>query len=150
MIFALIIIISYILISILKYKKVPDSISDTFYLGNDWWFTVVMVILGVLICINLISITSENYQFLSFLIGTSLLFVGAAPHFKEEFERKVHYGSAIVFALTSQIWASLYYSPLILLTWILSIVWINTKQRTFWGEITCIINLALAYFLGTL
>ena len=75
-----------------------------------------MVVLGFLVCATLIPVTSELYQFTAFLTGAGLLFVGAAPHFKDEFEKKIHFGGAFIFGLASQIWASLYCSPWLLLT----------------------------------
>ena len=86
-----------------------------------------MVVLGFLICSTLIPITPEMYQFTAFLIGAGLLFVGAAPHFKDKSEKKIHFGGALVFGLTSQIWASLYYSPWLLLTWLFLIPLWKTK-----------------------
>lgn len=141
------IITIYLLFSIIKYKQIPESISDTFYLGNKWWFTFTMFVLGFLICAILIPITPEMYQFTTFLTGAGLLFVGAAPHFKDKSEKKVHFGGALTFGLFSQIWASLYCSPWLLLTWLFLIPLWKTKQRTFWIELICIINIILAYML---
>ena len=138
------IIAIYLLFSIIKYKQIPESISDTFYLGNKWWFTFTMVVLGFLICAILIPITSELYQFTAFLTGAGLLLVGATPHIKDMSERKVHFGGALIFGLMSQIWASLYCSPWLLLTWIFLIPLWKTKQRIFWMEFICIINIILA------
>ena len=141
------IITIYLLFSIIKYKQIPESISDTFYLGNKWWFTFTMFVLGFLICAILIPITSEMYQFTIFLTGAGLLFVGAAPHFKDKSEKKVHFGGAFIFGLASQIWSSLYCSPWLLLTWLFLIPLWKTKQKTFWIELICIINIILAYML---
>lgn len=141
------IITIYLLFSIIKYKQIPESISDTFYLGNKQWFTFTMFVLGFLVCSTLIPITSEMYQFTAFLIGAGLLFVGAAPHFKDVSEKKIHFGGALIFGLASQIWASLYCSPWLLLTWLFLIPLWKTKQRTFWIELICIINIILAYLI---
>ena len=141
------IITTYLLISIIRYKQIPESISDTFYLGNKWWFTITMFILGFLVCATLIPITTEAFQFLAFLTGAGLLFVGAAPHFKDDFEAKVHFSGAFIFGLASQFWTSIYYSPWLLLTWAILILLWNTKQKTFWIELICIINIILAYLL---
>ena len=141
------IIAIYLLFSIIKYKQIPESISDTFYLGNKWWFTFTMVVLGFLVCAILIPITSELYQFTAFLTGTGLLLVGAAPHIKDISERKVHFRGALIFGLMSQILASLYCSPWLLLTWIFLIPLWKTKQRIFWMEFICIINIILAYLI---
>lgn len=141
------IITIYLLFSIIKYKQIPESISDTFYLGNKWWFTFTMFVLGFLVCSTLIPITSETYQFTAFLIGAGLLFVGSAPHFKDDSEKKIHFGGALIFGLFSQIWASLYCSPWLLLTQLFLIPLWKTKQRTFWIEFICIINIILAYLI---
>lgn len=137
----------YLLFSIIKYKQIPESISDTFYLGNKQWFTFTMVVLGFLVCATLIPVTLELYQFTIFLTGAGLLFVGAAPHFKDEFEKKIHFGGAFIFGLFSQIWASLYCSPWLLLTQLFLIPLWKTNQRTFWIEFICIINIILAYLI---
>lgn len=141
------IITIYLLFSIIKYKQIPESISDTFYLGNKWWFTITMFILGFLVCATLIPITTEAFQFMAFLTGAGLLFVGAAPHFKDDFEAQVHFSGATIFGLVSQFWASIYCSPWLLLTWVILVPLWNTKQRTFWVELICIINIILAYLL---
>ena len=145
---ALSIISLYLAYIFIRYRQIPVSISDTFYLGANWLFTAVMWIIGFTTAASLINITSETYQFLPFLIGAGLLFVGAAPHFKEDLEGKVHTGGAIVFGIASQVWASIYFTPWLLLTWLTVPIWFKTKQRTFWAEILCIINIIIAYLLG--
>ena len=145
---ALIIVFIYLLINIIKYKQIPESISDTFYLGSSWLFTLVMIIMGFLVTASLLPITIIEYQCFAFFTGAGLLFVGAAPYFKDEFQSKVHYGGAFIFALSSQVWSAIYYTPWILLLWILSIFIWKTKQRIFWLEMLCIINLTIAYLLG--
>lgn len=145
---ALSIVLIYLIISFIRFKQIPESISNTFYLGNKWWFSAVMIILGFLITTSLLNVTSEYYQCFAFFTGAGLLFVGAAPHFKEDLEGKVHTGGAIIFGIASQVWASIYFTPWLLLTWLTVPIWFKTKQRTFWAEILCIINIIIAYLLG--
>lgn len=145
---ALSIISLYLAYIFIRYRQIPISISDTFYLGANWLFTAVMWIIGFTTAASLINITPETYQFLPFLIGAGLLFVGAAPQFKENFVSKVHYGGALVFALAVNAWASIYCSPWVLLTWLSALLWFKTKQRTFWAEIVCIINILIAYVVS--
>lgn len=144
---ALTIVAIYLCINIYIYRQIPESISNTFYLGSKWWFSGAMILLGFLISASLLNTTPESYQFTAFFIGAGLLFVGAAPHFKDDTEKYIHFGGAGVFGLTSQVWASLYCSPWLLLTWLVMIPLWKTKQRTFWIEIVCIINIILAYLL---
>lgn len=145
---ALSVLLIYLLIIFIKYKQIPTSLSETFYIGANWWFTAILWIIGFATASSLISITPESYQFLGFLTGAGLLFVGAAPHFKEEFEGKIHYGGAYIFGIASQIWAVLQVSPYLLLTWLLFAMLITTKQRVFWAEMVCVINLIIAYALS--
>lgn len=145
---ALVIVLIYLIISFIRFKQIPESISNTFYLGNKWWFSAVMIILGFLMTASLMNVTPEYYQCFAFFTGVGLIFVGTAPHFKEDLEGDVHTGGAAVFGIASQVWASLYCTPWLLLLWVLSPLWLFTKQKVFWTEIACIINIIIAYLLG--
>lgn len=144
---ALGILVVYIIYSCLRYKCIPNSISDTFYLGNKWAFTFVIWAISFLTAPALISASSPSYSFLAFFTVAGLLFVGAAPHFKEHNERAIHVAGACIFGFFGQIWAFIHFSPQLLLTWVISSPLLATKQKTFWIEIICIINLVLAYLL---
>lgn len=144
--FTILVLIVYLVFVFIKYKQIPTSLSDTYYLGAGWLFTIVIWTLGFLSVASLITITPILYQFLPFLLGSGLLFVGAAPRFKESYQTKIHYGGAIVFGLASNIWACLYFSPWVLLTWLSAIYLVPfSTKRTFWIEMICVINLIIAY-----
>lgn len=146
MLIACIIVFIYLLIMLCKIKMIPSSISETFYLGGGYWFTVVMFIVSFLIVAGMLDLTEgSNWQFLSFLTASGLAFVGAAPHFHDS-EKVIHYVGAAFMLIGSQIWISIFSSPLILLTWVLSIFWIRNKNSVFWAEITCIFNLMFSLF----
>ena len=145
---AILILVIYIVYIFIRYKQIPKSLSETYYLGSKYWFTIVMIIIGQLLMMALINVTPLTYQFLSFFTGVGLMFVGAAPCFKEDLQNEVHSGGAVISALCSQAWVCLYGTPWILLTWLSTLLWFNTKQRTFWAEIICIINVIIAYLLG--
>lgn len=144
---ALGILILYLSYVFIRYKCIPDSISDTFYLGTKYGFTFVMWAIGFLTVMSLLPITPIAYQFIAFLLAAGLLLVGAAPHFKESFEGGVHKAGALLFGFSSQAWAFIYGSPWLLITWILIAPLIKTRQKVFWIEIACIINLVIAYLL---
>lgn len=144
-----IILAIYLTIIMVKEKCVPPSISDTFYLCGKWWFTFVMWTECILMCIGLISSTCDSWQFLAFLSGAGLGFVGAAPHFKEDLEHTVHFAGAYTFAIASQLWAFIVVSPWLLITWAFALALILKfkKQATFIAEIACVLNIAIAMLL---
>ena len=84
---------------------VPSSISETYYkTEKKWLFPVCTAIAGLLALVPLIDITPDNYKFVAFFIVASILFVAAAPAFREELTDKVHSGAAIVLGLSALTW----------------------------------------------
>lgn len=95
---ALIISLIYSSFIIIKYKKVPDSLSETAYIlgGNKrYLFTLYCTIISFCILPALLSITS-TLQFIPFIFCGGLLFAGCSPLFKEGLDKKVHYISAFI------------------------------------------------------
>ena len=147
----------YVLGNCLWLKGIPQSISDTFYLLNNkkkglgWLFS--FFCWGVLIVlIPWFELTKfQDFQFLVFLAGAGLGFVGAAPHFKDD-ESNIHFWGAGVCIVSSQIWAFLtcWWIPLICwVAWIVGTSIYMSKHKTgilertfieakpmFWIEIT--------------
>lgn len=144
----LLILAVYLGVVIKEEKECPPSISDTFYECGKWWFTIVMFVEAVLLSMALINASGPNIQFLAFFSGAALGFVGAAPHFKEAYEKKIHFGGAYTFGLCSQAWVALAVSPWILLTWIpgAAAIMLWKSKGTFIAEIMCIINIAIAIY----
>jgi hypothetical protein len=82
---------SYIII---KYKKIPESLSETSYLlgGNKrYWFTGYCFIICLLLVPSLFEITVNSLLFLPFLIGGGLAFAGCSPLFNEGLDKPIHY-----------------------------------------------------------
>lgn len=132
----------YTTVMCIKLKTVPKSISDTMYLGGGNWFTYAMVLSSILVTIGMMMLTEEsNWQFLSFLTGASLGFVGTAKNFKEKLEGFVHYGAAILMFTCSQLWVIIFCSAWPMVTWLSILAWYRSNQKMFWCEITCIINI---------
>lgn len=125
-------------------KGVPSSISETYYRGGQGWFTAVMVAAGFLVAIGEVHITPEPWQFLGFLQGAGLIFVGVAAQFKSPSVRPVHVAAALIFGIASQAWVALVASPFLLLTWLLWPCCYHTPVRTFVAEALCIINIVSA------
>lgn len=144
---ALITLATYIIGICIYSKKIPESISETYYLGGGIMFTITMLIVSLLTMIGLLDLSEgSNWQFLSFITSAGILFVGAAPQFKEDFISKVHYGGALSLMVGSQLWVVFLSNPYILLIWVTALIWGWLKQWLLFLELTCIISL----YLGTI
>lgn len=102
---------------------IPYSISDTYYKlekrkkGAGMLFSTMCVLVGSLLMPALLDMTPESYQFTVFLACAGLIFVGTSPQFKLPLTNTVHYGSAAVCVIFSQIWVGL------MVWWVLLPVW---------------------------
>jgi hypothetical protein len=114
-----IIIAGYLAVEVAMAGGIPDSISDSFYLferqkkGLGYLFTLWAWTVALMFMI--LGFEYGNGVFhknlFVFLSGAGLALTGAAPLFKEQHYRKVHFAGAIVaivfstlFALTSPVW----------------------------------------------
>lgn len=139
----LLIVSIYTIIMSKKLKGVPPSLSDTFYLGGGWWFTITMFVSAIPIMMGLIELAfGTPWQFLGFLSGIGMVIVGGAPHF-HEYEHTIHMTGAFILVTFSQLWVWVFTSPWCLLFWLTAFLWWNTRQRVFWLEMTCLLSVAI-------
>ena len=94
----LIVLFGYVIASIIKGKKLPVSLSDTYYLWPKWVFPTVMTVTGFGLLPCWLEITEGHpLQFLVFLSCAGLIFVGAAPNFKyDKLENSIHMKAAYI------------------------------------------------------
>lgn len=112
------IIASYTAAVCIKVKGIPYSISATFYaLEHKWLFCATMIITAGLLMPAILQKTPESYQFTAFLACVGMIMVGAAPHFKEGLEKKIHTVGAVLCLLFSQVLVLLT-CPWLLLLWL--------------------------------
>lgn len=83
---------------IIKYKTIPESLSETSYLLDNyrWLFTLYCYFVCLCLLILLLPITKENITFIPFLFCGGLMFAGASPLYKQGMDRKVHYITAFL------------------------------------------------------
>ena len=144
-------IITAYLLFVSLWQGLPYSISETYYHTlSRWTFPICLVSAGAFATMPLLNHTPETYQFLAFLIIASILFVAAAPAFKEEFEGKVHYGAAATLGLSALVWIILTTGmPWIALAITLCCGVCDRKRFIFWFEVGLLYNLyaSLLYIL---
>lgn len=121
-IISLVIFLAYLFMTY-AWFGIPYSISETYYKlenrkkGAGILFSLMCVSVGGLLMPALLDMTPGSYQFTVFLACAGLIFVGAAPQFKLPLTNTVHYGSAAVCCVFSQLWIGL------MAWWILLPVW---------------------------
>ena len=92
----------YMSMVILKHG-VPEMVSSTYYQGGGIWFTVIMLVVSLSLMIPMLD-SAVGIQAFAFLGGASMLFVGSAPNFLDEFEMPIHKGAAIISAIACIGW----------------------------------------------
>lgn len=167
-IIALVVFLIY-LVGIVFVFGIPASISDTYYLleekrkGLGWLFTAMCWVVGGLLMPTLIDMTPGAYQFTAFFACAGLIFVGTAPQFKLSLAGSVHYGSAGVCVVFSQLWTALTRWWILLPVWLSYIAYmiITVKRQNegvfwykfrktkpmFWIEIASFLATFLAIFI---
>lgn len=105
MIASMIVLLGYLAFVVAKFG-IPKSISESYYLLGKmgWMFQITLFVTAFLVIPSLIDASTENTQFLAFLACAGLLFVGAAPLFKREFDKKVHFIAAVLCCGSLVLW----------------------------------------------
>lgn len=109
---AISIFILYTTISLCIFKTIPSSLSNTYYMYKEkkewlkYLFPIMMFLTsGFLLPAWLEATEGSNLQFLSFLTCASIMFVGAAPNFKNiGIESTIHTVAAIIAAICAMLW----------------------------------------------
>lgn len=140
---------------IIKYKKIPESLSETSYLfgGNKrYLFTGYCIITSFCLLPMLLEITM-TLQFLPFIFCGGLLFAGCSPLFRSGLDKPIHYifsGLAFI-AYLCYIMLCMGWVWLIGYLIILSILCIiKLKSYVYWAEILAlfeIIIFILCYYI---
>lgn len=136
---------------IYKARQIPESISQTVYvlpMAYKWVYTIVLMAVGFLLVPVLMEISSENTQFLAFLMTGGLLGVGAAPLVTKG-RNTFHYVCAAVCGIASQLLVA-FNSPPCLLLWFLYVGYTllakDVSRHFFWAEVACMLTV-FAYCL---
>lgn len=149
----------------IKLFGIPNSLSDTYYLYKEkkswmrYLFPIMMTTVVALLMPSWLTLSEgSNWQFLSFLAAGGILFVGAAPAFKNGgMEYRVHSISAYCAAAFSLLWVALVSGcfaiiPLFFLMFF-AIAWVSeTMKRAYiyWLEtvafMSTFVSIILYYF----
>lgn len=126
-------IVAYTASVCIKCKGIPYSISETYYrISHKFWFGITMVLTACLLMPAILEVTPDSYQFTAFLACVGMIMTGAAPHFKEGTEKKVHTVGAVLCLLFSQVWVALTF-PWMLLVWIGYLVYTVWEMKKHWN-----------------
>lgn len=128
---------------------IPPSLSDTFYLGMRYKFTILCYVVSFLIIPVMVELSADKwFQFMSFFACGGLLLVGTAPLFKSH-ENTIHVVGASIAAIFSLAWIILmgyWFIPAVYL--IIALLIISKCQKaTFWLEMACFASIFLTLII---
>lgn len=130
---------------------VPEMVSSIYYMmgKHGWVFQLVMMLFGMLMMVCLLD-CGRGVQCFAFLACAGLMFVGAAPRFLDESERKIHKTAATVCAFASVAWCLTVDWKIVvaLLGWY-AVFWACRSEDDhpwFMAEVTAILMVLLTYW----
>lgn len=142
-----------LLFMVINKHGVPDMVSSIYYMmdKHGWVFQVYIIMFAALMMVCLLD-SGLGVQCLAFLSCAGLMFVGAAPRFLDESERKVHKTAAIVSAVASVGWCLTVDWKIVvaLLGWY-AVYWACRSEDDhpwFMAEITAVWMVLLTYWSG--
>lgn len=130
---------------------VPDMVSTIYYLlgKRGWVFQLVMIAFGAMMMVCLLD-CGKGVQCLAFLSCAGLMFVGAAPRFLDESERKIHKTAATVSAVASVGWClTVDWRIVVALSGWYGVYWVcrdDESRPWFMAEVTAIWMVLLTYW----
>ena len=89
------------------------------------WLTAVLLMPAIL------EVTPDCYQFTAFLACTGMFLVGAAPNFRDGFDKKVHISGVALCIVFSQVWVTLV-CPWMLLVWVAYLIYTALMMKKNW------------------
>lgn len=155
---SILLFVLYLAVYFARYRFVPSSLSETFYIiRHHYLFTLTLFMMVICILPPMLEITDPNFQFLAFLCPAGIGFVGAAPCFHEDFQYKVHTGGALLGACTGLAWvilgAHLWW---LIPAWICIILGLGLLTRTlkkgliFWLEMVAFGSVLTSLLIGVI
>ena len=149
-VFAELLFMAMLCVVINKYG-VPDMVSTIYYLlgKRGWVFQLVMMLFGAMMMVCLLD-SGLGMPCLAFLACAGLIFVGAAPRFLKESERKIHKTAAITSVMASVAWCLTVNWRIVvaLLGWY-TVYWAGRDRDChpwFAAEVTVILMVLLTYW----
>lgn len=140
-----------LLFMVISKHGVPDMVSSIYYMmdKHGWVFQVYIIMFAALMMVCLLD-SGLGVQCLAFLSCAGLMFVGAAPRFLEESDRRVHKTAAITSAMASVAWCLTVEWRMVLafLAWY-GVYWVgrdNDSKPWFTAEVTAIFMVLLTYW----
>lgn len=127
-----------IIISSVCKGSLVTCVSQCWYYSK-WLHYFLLAGAAFLMLLDMVTVTPEEWQFLSFLSCASLVFVASAASYLDRSQKYIHSVSAIICAVCAVIWASIVILPA-LLGGVLLIGSIFDKQhRLLWAELSAFV-----------
>lgn len=135
-------LITSYLISYVCACGVPTSVSATYYHTQRRWLLPVVLFVSIATAIvPFFDLTPDYWRFLVFLVVAGIMFIAAAPAFRQEFEGKIHCGAALTAGVSAIAWLVIVSGvPWLSIAGGLTAI-ANWKNKVFWIEVGILLNL---------
>lgn len=140
-----------LLFMVISKHGVPDMVSSIYYMmdKHGWVFQVYIIMFAALMMVCLLD-SGLGEQCLAFFACAGLIFVGAAPRFLKESERKIHKTAAITSAMASVAWClTVNWRIVVALLGLYGVYWAYRDRDShpwFVAEVTAILMVLLTYW----
>ena len=134
-VFAALVAFAVYLAIYITFHGFPESLSATYYVvKHRWKFSAFVVFLTACVLVPWLEV-SERAEFCAFFACFSMLLVAASPQFRDEFVGKVHYGAAILMAVSAFVW-ELFNGGLFFIIAAYGLIALYNRERwVFWLEV---------------
>ena len=151
----------YVIYVLVAHKKIPESISSTYYNSNKKpWFTIAIILSTLLMIGPLFEMSDDNLDWMVFLSCGGNLMCAVAPNFEEPIENRIHFTGAFLAGILSQLWCQYYHNDTIIywLIFVLLFIGMHLCRKSFkinyngdfsvafWAELLCFVNIYFVYF----
>lgn len=127
-----------------KKGSMPDSLSETAYIGKSRMFTFMIATCATLMT-PILAIAGVYDSILSMLFLLGMYMVASSPHYKR-YDRLLHYGGGMLAGLATQL-IVFAHNPLLLTAWVIVPLWalLRGKEKiVFIAELICYMTISIS------
>ena len=163
LILALLLLITYNIIAVIKTHGIPNSLSSTSYLWEKkcdhhglihkaGFFTIFCFSMAILLFLPWILVTSEMFQFLVFISCAGLMIAGSTPFYRQEkVQKNIHWVGGVISLIAWAVWCIVETHYGILFDFIIAFgisLIFNRKNYTYWAENLSFLILIIWLLIG--
>lgn len=133
---SILLLLSDVLLAALRLGDLPDCVSQCWYI-NKYLHYALLLCAAMLMLPAMLMVTPDNSQFLAFFACAALVFVATVPCYLDVSQKKIHFISAAICAVSAIIWAFSVCSIALIGLTVVFIAVKDVRHRLLWAELAC-------------